>query len=77
MWSREKDKQEGINSLVVESEKIVDDLYYLKDILSVGKPCLSRLVTENLLNRLVFPIIISLLAPKEINVRSHVLYTKY
>lgn len=55
----------------------MDDLYYLKDILSVGKPCLSRLVTENLLNRLVFPIIISLLAPKEINVRSHVLYTKY
>lgn len=62
--------QKGRNGLVVESDKVADDLYYLKDILTVGEPCLSRLVTENLLNGLVFPIIISLLASKENNVRS-------
>ncbi|XP_028784892.1 protein TRANSPARENT TESTA 9 isoform X2 [Neltuma alba] len=63
----EMDMQKGRNSLIVESDKVVDDLYYLKDILSVGEPCLSRLVTENLLDRLVFPIIMSLLASKENN----------
>ncbi|XP_054802114.1 protein TRANSPARENT TESTA 9-like isoform X2 [Prosopis cineraria] len=63
----EMDAQKGRNSLIVESDKVVDDLYYLKDILSVGEPCLSGLVTENLLNGLVFPIIISLLASKENN----------
>ncbi|KAI9122362.1 hypothetical protein K1719_007051 [Acacia pycnantha] len=63
----EMDMQKGRNGLVVESDKVADDLYYLKDILTIGEPCLSRLVTENLLNGLVFPIIISLLASKENN----------
>jgi len=52
------------NGLILQSDKIVDELYYFKDILSVGKPRLTRLVTENLLNGLVFPILFSLLASK-------------
>lgn len=57
------------NGLILESDKIVDDLYYFKDILSVGEPRLSRLVIENLLHRLIFPMLLSLLASKDKNVR--------
>ncbi|KAK3024683.1 hypothetical protein RJ639_043205 [Escallonia herrerae] len=32
---------------LLESDKIVDDLYYFKDILRVGKPRLRKMVTEN------------------------------
>lgn len=57
------------NGLILQSDKIVDELYYFKDILSVGEPRLTRLVSENLLNGLVFPILFSLLALKNNNVR--------
>ncbi|KAI4300574.1 hypothetical protein L6164_033936 [Bauhinia variegata] len=56
------------NKLTLESEKLADDLYYFKDILSVGEPRLNRLVTENILNGLVFPILLSLLGSKKNNV---------
>jgi protein CLEC16A len=58
------ENQKRRNGLILQSDKIVDELYYFKDILSVGKPHLTRLVTENLLNGLVFPVLISLLALK-------------
>ncbi|WJX17889.1 hypothetical protein P8452_07748 [Trifolium repens] len=60
----EMENQKRRNGLILQSDKIVDELYYFKDILSVGKPHLTRLVTENLLNGLVFPVLISLLALK-------------
>ncbi|XP_065856059.1 protein TRANSPARENT TESTA 9-like [Euphorbia lathyris] len=47
--------------LLLETDKIADDLYYLKDILSVGETCLNEVVTQNLLNILVFPILLPLL----------------
>ncbi|KAM7505033.1 hypothetical protein LguiB_003937 [Lonicera macranthoides] len=47
--------------LFVGSDKIVDDLYYFKDILSVGKTRLSKMVIQNLISILVFPILIPLL----------------
>lgn len=56
--------QKRRNGLILQSDKIVDELYYFKDILSVGEPRLTRLVTENLLNRLVFPVLFSSLASK-------------
>ncbi|KAH1262577.1 Protein TRANSPARENT TESTA 9 [Glycine max] len=46
-----------------------DELHYFKDILSVGEPRLTRLVTENLLNGLVFPLLFSFMASKNKNVR--------
>ncbi|XP_027367126.1 protein TRANSPARENT TESTA 9-like isoform X2 [Abrus precatorius] len=58
------DTQKRRNGLMLESDKIVDEMYFFKDILSVGEPRLSRLVTENLLNGLVFPVLFSLLASK-------------
>ncbi|WCJ34208.1 Protein TRANSPARENT TESTA 9 [Euphorbia peplus] len=47
--------------LLLESDKIADDLYYLKDILSVGETRLNEVVSQNILNILVFPILLPLL----------------
>ncbi|KAJ7971649.1 Protein CLEC16A [Quillaja saponaria] len=57
----ERGTQLRSKELILESDKIVDDMYYFKDILSVGEPRLSTLVTQNLLNSLVFPILFSVL----------------
>ncbi|CAJ1967231.1 unnamed protein product [Sphenostylis stenocarpa] len=38
------------HGVILESDKIADELYYFKDILSVGEPRLTRLLKENLLN---------------------------
>ncbi|XP_057423572.1 protein TRANSPARENT TESTA 9-like isoform X2 [Lotus japonicus] len=61
------DTKKRRNGLILQSDKIVDELYFLKDILNVGEPHLTRLVTENLLNGLVFPVLFSLLASKDNN----------
>ncbi|KAK7345250.1 hypothetical protein VNO77_15844 [Canavalia gladiata] len=61
------DTQKRRNGLILESDKIVDELYYFKDILSVGEPRLIRLVMESLLNGLVFPVLFSLLASRNKN----------
>nr|KYP73830.1 Protein CLEC16A [Cajanus cajan] len=61
------DMQKRRNGIILEADKIVDELYYFKDILSVGEPRLTRLVMENLLNGLVFPVLCSLLASKNKN----------
>ncbi|KAK7278721.1 hypothetical protein RJT34_23757 [Clitoria ternatea] len=61
------DSQKRRNGLILESDKIVDELYYFKDILNIGEPRLTRLVTETLLNGLVFPILFSLLVSKNNN----------
>ncbi|ESR43324.1 hypothetical protein CICLE_v10011126mg [Citrus x clementina] len=53
--------------ILLESDEIVDDLYYFKDILSVGEPRLSKVVTQDLLNLLVFPILIPLLQLRQSN----------
>ncbi|XP_061359448.1 protein TRANSPARENT TESTA 9-like isoform X2 [Gastrolobium bilobum] len=64
---REMDTEKRRNGLILESDKVVDELYYFKDILSVGECRLTRLVTENLLNGLVFPLLFSLLASNNNN----------
>lgn len=61
--------QKRRNGIILESDKILDELYYFKDILSVGEPRLTRLVMENLLNEIVFPFLCSLLASKNSIVR--------
>ncbi|XP_059668663.1 protein TRANSPARENT TESTA 9-like isoform X3 [Cornus florida] len=50
--------QERRNELLLETDKILDDLYYFKDILCVGDSCLSNVVTQNLLSLLVCPILL-------------------
>lgn len=67
--SKKMDTQKWRNGVILESDEIADELYYFKDILSVGEPRLTRLVTENLLNGLVFPLLFSFMASKNKNVR--------
>ncbi|XP_052731154.1 protein TRANSPARENT TESTA 9-like isoform X3 [Vigna angularis] len=64
---RKMDTQKRRNGIILESEKIADELYYFKDILRVGKPRLTILVMENLLNGLVFPLLCSFMASKNKN----------
>lgn len=52
----EKEKE-----LRMATDKIVDDLYYFKDILCVGESRLSGLVAQNLLSLLIFPVFFPLL----------------
>ncbi|GAV57330.1 FPL domain-containing protein [Cephalotus follicularis] len=58
---------ERIKILPLQTDKLVDDLYYLKDILSVGESRLRRVVTRSLLSLLVFPILLPLLQLGENN----------
>ncbi|XP_050380815.1 protein TRANSPARENT TESTA 9-like isoform X2 [Argentina anserina] len=53
--------------LLLETDDIIDDLYYLKDMLGVGDSRLTRVVMENLLRILVFPILLPLLQLRQIN----------
>ncbi|XP_024187954.1 protein TRANSPARENT TESTA 9 isoform X2 [Rosa chinensis] len=53
--------------LLLETDEIIDDLYYLKDMLGIGDSRLSRVVMENLLRVLVFPILLPLLQLTQIN----------
>ncbi|XP_059462464.1 protein TRANSPARENT TESTA 9-like isoform X2 [Corylus avellana] len=63
----ETSTQERRNELILETDKIVDDLYYLKDILCAGEYRLSRLVTQNLFSLLVFPMLLPLLQLRQID----------
>ncbi|XP_052175486.1 protein TRANSPARENT TESTA 9-like isoform X2 [Diospyros lotus] len=47
--------------LLLETDKIVDDLYYLNDILSVGDSRLTKIVTQSVFSLLVFPMLLQLL----------------
>ncbi|XVF55836.1 hypothetical protein PTKIN_Ptkin06aG0068600 [Pterospermum kingtungense] len=59
--TEEKNTHQKSKDIFLETDKIIDDLYYLKDIISVGEPRLSRVVTQNLLSLLVFPLLLPLL----------------
>lgn len=63
--NNEKSPQGRIKELQLDADKVVDDLYYLKDIISVGELQLSRCVMENLLKLLVLPALLSLLQLEE------------
>ncbi|KAL9662190.1 hypothetical protein QQ045_027022 [Rhodiola kirilowii] len=50
--------EETRKELFFEADKIVDDLYYLKDILSTGPSRLSCVINESLLHFVIFPILL-------------------
>lgn len=54
--------------LLLQVDKIIDDMYYFKDILDVGESRLSGLVTENFLSLLVLPVLHPLLTLRQSNV---------
>ncbi|KAL7170660.1 hypothetical protein ACSBR2_035524 [Camellia fascicularis] len=47
--------------LLLETDKIVDELYYLEDLLCIDEPRLSKMVTQNLVSLLIFPMLLPLL----------------
>ncbi|XP_021289136.1 uncharacterized protein LOC110420226 isoform X1 [Herrania umbratica] len=59
--TEEKCSHQKKKDIFMETDKIIDDLYYFKDILSVGERRLSRVVTQNLLSLLIFPLLLPLL----------------
>lgn len=66
-------REMGINQrrkeLLLKTDRLVDDLYYLKDILCVGESRLSNVVTQNVINLLLFPILHPLLQLRQSGVR--------
>ncbi|CAN1306552.1 Protein TRANSPARENT TESTA 9 [Linum perenne] len=62
---KESFTDQGRKELLLEADKISDDMYYIKDILCVGKSHISEVVTCNLLNFLIFPILCPLLRTKQ------------
>lgn len=59
------------------TDKIVDDLYYFKDILCVGESRLSGLVAQNLLSLLIFPVFFPLLQLSKCSVRFFILTSSF
>lgn len=74
LWCSEICTKQRRKEILLKSDEIVDDLYYFKDILSVGEPRLSKVVTQDLLNLLVFPILIPLLQLRQSNVSNFLSY---
>ncbi|XP_028119530.1 protein TRANSPARENT TESTA 9-like isoform X2 [Camellia sinensis] len=46
---------------LLETDKIVDELYYLEDLLCIDEPRLRKMVTQNLVSLLIFPMLLPLL----------------
>ncbi|XP_030448909.1 protein TRANSPARENT TESTA 9-like isoform X1 [Syzygium oleosum] len=63
--NNETSPQGRIKEIQLDTDKVVDDLYYLKDIICIGELRLSRCVMENLLKLLVLPALIPLLQFEE------------
>ncbi|XWS59406.1 hypothetical protein CRYUN_Cryun08bG0119100 [Craigia yunnanensis] len=59
--TEEKSTHQKCKDIFLEADKIIDDLYYFKDILSVGESRLCRVVTQSLLSLLIFPLLLLLL----------------
>ncbi|KAM7264710.1 hypothetical protein ACFE04_002393 [Oxalis oulophora] len=56
--SKEKLPDQRRKEVQLITDRIVDDLYYFKDVLSIDEPRLSEVVTENLLSLVVFPLLL-------------------
>ncbi|XP_020580323.1 uncharacterized protein LOC110024604 [Phalaenopsis equestris] len=52
------DSQDAISSILTTIDEIEDNLYYFSDIISAGVPDLGRLITDNILQLLVFPLLL-------------------
>ncbi|CAI0462778.1 unnamed protein product [Linum tenue] len=65
---KERFTDHGWKELLLEADKIVDEIYYLKDIISVGESCLSEAVALSLVNFLIFPILGRLLKTQQSDV---------
>ncbi|XP_062093862.1 protein TRANSPARENT TESTA 9 isoform X4 [Humulus lupulus] len=59
--------QEINSSIFAAVDEIEDSLYYFSDVMSAGIPDVGRLMTDNLLQLLIFPILVPSLTIKAVN----------
>lgn len=57
-WCSNPDSQDAISSILAAVDAIEDNLYYFSDVISAGVPDLGRLITDNILQLLVFPLLL-------------------
>ncbi|CAL9043804.1 unnamed protein product [Musa banksii] len=55
---RKQDASDSSSSILDAVDDIEDNLYYFSDVISAGVPDLGRLLTENILQLLVFPLLL-------------------
>ncbi|KAK3031959.1 hypothetical protein RJ639_037120, partial [Escallonia herrerae] len=69
---------ESTSSILSAVDEIEDNLYYFSDVISAGIPDVGRLITDNILKLLVFPLLLPSLRTEGFNVRHftaiHLLY---
>ncbi|KAK8685644.1 hypothetical protein V6N13_041643 [Hibiscus sabdariffa] len=59
--TEEKCTRKKNKDIFLKTDEIIDNLYYFKDVVSVGESRLSRVVTQNLLSVLISPLLLPLL----------------
>lgn len=58
LWYRNPDSSELTSGIHTSVDEIEDNLYYCSDVISSGVPELGRLITESILDLLVFPLLL-------------------
>lgn len=55
-------------------DEIEDNLYYFSDVISAGIPDVGRLITDNILQHLIFPLLLPSLRMEAVNVCDFICY---
>lgn len=59
---------EAASSILAAVDEIEDNLYYFSDVVSAGIPDVGRLITDNILQLLIFPLLLPSLTTKVVYV---------
>ncbi|KAM7473132.1 hypothetical protein LguiB_020375 [Lonicera macranthoides] len=60
---------ESISTILSAVDEIEDNLYYFSDVISAGIPNVGRLITDNILVLLIFPLLLPSLAMEVVDVQ--------
>lgn len=66
---------ESTSSILSAVDEVEDNLYYFSDVVSAGIPDVGRLIMDNVLRRLIFPIILPSLRVEAVKVYMHIYHT--
>lgn len=56
------------STILAAVDEIEDNLYYISDVISAGIPDVGRLITDNILRHLIFPLLLPSLRIEVVNV---------
>lgn len=65
---------ESASSILSAVDEIEDNLYYFSDVVSAGIPDVGRLIMDNVLRLLIFPLILPSFRPEAVKVHTHTFY---